>query len=128
MEILNATGRRKNAIARVNFKQGKGNITINKKDYKDYFSANHLFYNIEDPLNICDVVKDYDIIVNVSGGGIKGQAEAIRLGMARILCDINPEFRTRLKAKGYLKRDPRSVERKKPGLRKARKKEQYSKR
>jgi len=128
MEILNATGRRKDAIARVNFKAGKGNITINKKDYKDYFSVNHLFYNIEDPLQLCEIGKEYDISVNVSGGGIKGQAEAIRLGISRILCEINPEFRPRLKAKGYLKRDPRSVERKKPGLRKARKKEQYSKR
>jgi len=128
MEIIHGTGRRKDAIARVYLRKGKGKITINNKDWKEYVKVVHLLYNIEDPLQLCGVREDYDIKVNVKGGGIKGQAEAIRLGIARALCEINPEFRTTLKAKGYLKRDPRVVERKKSGLRKARKKEQYSKR
>ena len=124
----NSVGRRKAAIARVIMKKGDGKLIVNKKKFEDYFSVEHLFLQAVEPLAIVEGKKDYDIQVNVTGGGIKGQAEAIRLGIARALCEINPDFRPSLKEKGVLTRDSRVVERKKPGFKKARKKTQYSKR
>ncbi len=128
MEIINGLGRRKAAVARVYLRKGKGNILINDKDYKEYFPVNHIQGKIIEPLNIADVLKIYDIKVNVKGGGVKGQAEAVRLGISRALCKINEEFREPLKAAKLMSRDPRSVERKKYGKPKARKSFQFSKR
>jgi small subunit ribosomal protein S9 len=128
MEIINGLGRRKAAVARVYLRKGKGNILINHKDYKEYFPVNHIQGKIIEPLNIVDVLKIYDINVNVKGGGVKGQAEAVRLGISRALCKINEEFREPLKAAKLMSRDPRSVERKKYGKPKARKSFQFSKR
>jgi small subunit ribosomal protein S9 len=128
MEIINGLGRRKAAVARVYLRQGKGNIQINNKDYKEYFPVNHIQGKVIEPLNIVDVLKVYDIKVNVKGGGVKGQAEAVRLGISRALCKINEEFREPLKAAKLMSRDPRSVERKKYGKPKARKSFQFSKR
>jgi small subunit ribosomal protein S9 len=128
MDVINALGRRKTAVARVYLKNGNGNIEINKKDYKEYFPTAILQYVVVQPLQLTDNIGKYDIKVNLDGGGITGQAEALRLGISRALCEINPEFRPILKAKGLLRRDPRMVERKKPGQPKARKKFQFSKR
>ncbi|MCH2022141.1 MAG: 30S ribosomal protein S9 [Saprospiraceae bacterium] len=128
MEIINGLGRRKSAVARVYLRQGKGNILINNKDYKEYFPVNHIQGKVVEPLNIVDVLSNYDIKVNVKGGGVKGQAEAVRLGISRALCKINEEFREPLKAAKLMSRDPRSVERKKYGKPKARKSFQFSKR
>jgi small subunit ribosomal protein S9 len=128
MEIINALGRRKNAVARVFLREGNGNITVNKKDYKTYFPIPTLQYVINQPLEIAESAGKYDIIANIDGGGVTGQAEALKLAIARALCKINPEHRPPLKAKGLLKRDPRMVERKKPGQKKARKRFQFSKR
>lgn len=128
MEQIHTIGRRKNAVARLYVKPGKGEITINKKDYKEYFKTLKLHYILEQAPNTVDVRKDFDFNVNVRGGGVTGQAEAIRMAMARALCEINPESRPALKAGGMLIRDPRMVERKKPGQKKARKKFQFSKR
>jgi small subunit ribosomal protein S9 len=125
----NAVGRRKEAVTRVFLSKGEGKITINGKDYKDYFSLVYLQNQVEAPFKtVAEVADKFDIVVNAKGGGIKGQAEAIKLGIARVLLEVNPEFRPALKAAGLLKRDPRSVERKKPGLKKARKSFQFSKR
>lgn len=124
----NAVGRRKEAVARVFISKGTGNITVNGKDYKTYFSLVYLQNQIERPLKAIEATDKYDIKVNATGGGIKGQAEAIMLGIARALVDLNPEYRPALKAAGLLKRDPRSVERKKFGRKKARKSYQFSKR
>lgn len=123
-----AIGRRKAAVARVIMKKGDGKFIVNKKTFDVYFSVEHHFLQAIEPLAVIEGKKDYDIQVNVTGGGIKGQAEAVRLGIARALCVINPDFRPSLKEKGLLTRDSRVVERKKPGLKKARKKTQYSKR
>lgn len=128
MESIIAIGRRKDAIARVYLKRGSGKIIINGKEYKKYFPVNHMREAMEQPLRQIDAMGSYDITANVTGGGIKGQAEAVRLGIARALVTVNAENRKPLKAKGLLTRDARVVERKKAGLRKARKKEQYSKR
>jgi small subunit ribosomal protein S9 len=128
MEIINALGRRKNAVARVFLKEGSGKITVNKKDYKIYFPVPTLQYVINQPLEIAESAGKYDINANIDGGGVAGQAEALKLAIARALCKINPEHRPPLKAKGLLKRDPRMVERKKPGQKKARKRFQFSKR
>jgi small subunit ribosomal protein S9 len=128
MEIINGLGRRKAAVARVYVRQGEGNITVNGKDYKDFFPVVHIQGKIAEPLELVDVRNIYDIKVNVKGGGVKGQAEAVRLGIARALCKINEEFREPLKAQKLLMRDPRSVERKKYGRPKARKSFQFSKR
>ena len=128
MEIINAIGRRKASIARVYVAAGKGNITINGKDYKDYFPLKYIQFNLEHPLQITDDVKSYDIKVNVTGGGYKGQAEAIRLGITRALVKINEENKPLLKEFKYLTRDARVVERKKFGKPKARKSFQFSKR
>ncbi len=128
MEVINALGRRKNAVARVFIKEGSGKITVNKKDYKTYFSVPTLQYVVNQPLEIVESAGKYDITANIDGGGVSGQAEALKLAIARALCKINPEHRPPLKAKGLMKRDPRMVERKKPGQKKARKKFQFSKR
>ena len=128
MEMINAMGRRKAAVARVYVRQGSGNITINGKELKEYFPVVHIQNKVLAPLQEVEVSNIYDLKINVTGGGIKGQAEAIRLGISRALVEINGEFRTALKAKKYLKRDPRAVERKKYGQKKARKRFQFSKR
>ncbi len=128
MEVINALGRRKTAVARVYLQDGSGKITINNRDYKEYFPTAILHYVVEQGLQITENLDKYDIKVNLKGGGITGQAEAARLGIARALVKIDPEYRPALKAKGLMKRDPRMVERKKPGQPKARKKFQFSKR
>jgi small subunit ribosomal protein S9 len=123
-----ATGRRKAAIARVYLKSGKGQIVVNGKDYKEYFPVKHLINKIEEPFLATEMTGKYDVMVNVVGGGIKGQAEAITLGVSRALLKENAEWKPALKEKGLLTRDPRVVERKKPGKKKARKSSQFSKR
>ena len=128
MEVINTVGRRKTAVARVFFKEGTGVITVNNRDYKEYFPTSVLQYKVLQALEITENLNKYDIKVNLDGGGITGQAEALRLAISRALCELNPEFRPPLKAKGLLMRDPRMVERKKPGQKKARKKFQFSKR
>ena len=128
MEIVNTLGRRKAAIARIYVGDGNGKIIVNKKDYKEFFPISHLHKTIESPLQVVEAIDKYDIKVNVCGGGVKGQAEAVQLAIARALIEIDPESRPALKAKGLLHRDPRVVERKKPGQKKARKKFQFSKR
>lgn len=128
MEVVNALGRRKTAVARVYLKDGSGKITINNRDYKEYFPTAILHYVVEQALQLTDNLDKYDVKVNLKGGGYTGQAEALRLGIARALVKIDPEYRPTLKAKGLMKRDPRMVERKKPGQPKARKKFQFSKR
>lgn len=128
MEVINAIGRRKAAIARIFLSDGKGQITINKKDIKEYFPLDQLRYIIRQPLNLLEVADRYDIRVNLDGGGIKGQAEALRLAIARALVKIDPESKKELRANGFITRDPRVVERKKPGRPKARKRFQFSKR
>lgn len=129
MEMINATGRRKTAVARVYLKEGSGKIIVNGKDYKEYFPTLLLQHIVEQPfLEIEDIKGKYDIKVNMIGGGPKGQAEALRLGISRALVKINEEWRLPLKQKGYLTRDPRVVERKKYGRKKARKQFQFSKR
>lgn len=124
----NTIGRRKEAVARIYLSKGNGAVTVNDKDYKTYFALVYLQNQVEAPLKTIDALDKFDIKVNAAGGGIKGQAEAIKLGIARALCEVNPEFRPALKAAGMLKRDPRGVERKKPGKRKARRSFQFSKR
>lgn len=128
MEVVNAIGRRKAAIARVYVSEGKGNITINKKDLTEYFPSGILQYVVKQPLNLLDVAEKYDIKVNLDGGGFKGQAEALRLAIARALIKIDAESKPALRAAGFVTRDPREVERKKPGQPKARKRFQFSKR
>ena len=128
METVNALGRRKSSVARVLIKQGKGAILVNGKDYKDYFPVVHIQGKIVEPLQVTEIENTLDIQVNVKGGGVKGQAEAVRLGIARALCKINEEYRDSLKSNKLLRRDPRSVERKKYGKPKARKSFQFSKR
>jgi len=124
----NTIGRRKEAVARVYLSKGTGNVTVNDKDYKTYFALVYLQNQVEAPLKTIDALDKFDVKVNAAGGGIKGQAEAVKLGIARALCEVNAEFRPALKAAGLLTRDPRSVERKKPGKRKARRSFQFSKR
>ena len=128
MEVINALGRRKTAVARVYLKNGNGSITVNKRDYKEYFPTGILQYVVEQPFMLADNIGKYDVKINLDGGGINGQAEAARLAISRALCEIDPEYRPVLKAKGLMRRDPRMVERKKPGQPKARKKFQFSKR
>ena len=128
MSIVHKIGRRKTSVARVYVKPGSGVITINKKDSKDYFGTDVLVYKINQPFLLTETVGQYDVTVNVFGGGITGQAEAIRLGLSRAMCEINEEFRLLLKPHGLLTRDARMVERKKPGQKKARKRFQFSKR
>ncbi len=128
MEVINTSGRRKTAIARLYLKPGNGKITVNKKDYKEYFPTGILQYIVQQPFEITKSEGKYDINVNLNGGGIKGQAEAMRLAISKALVQLDAEHRPPLKAKGLLRRDPRMVERKKPGQPKARKKFQFSKR
>lgn len=128
METVNALGRRKAAVARVYLNDGKGNITINGRDFNEYFCDDTLKYIVLQPLNILNATDVYDINVNLDGGGIKGQAEALRLGIARALVKVDPENKKALKAQGMMTRDPREVERKKAGQPKARKRFQFSKR
>jgi len=128
MDVINKIGRRKTAVARIYVKDGNGKITVNKRDYKEYFPLATLQYVVKQPLDITESTDKYDIQVNLDGGGITGQAEALRLAISRALVEIDPEFRPMLKAKGLMRRDPRMVERKKFGQKKARKKFQFSKR
>ena len=124
----NGVGRRKEAVTRVFISKGDGKITVNDKDYKEYFSLVYLQNQVERPLKTVESEGKYDIKINAAGGGVKGQAEAAMLGISRVLVELNPEFRPALKAAGLLKRDPRSVERKKFGHKKARRSFQFSKR
>lgn len=128
MEIINTIGRRKAAVARIYMQQGEGKITVNKRDYTDYFTISTLQYKIQQPFMVTETTGQYDVKVNVDGGGITGQVEAIRLAISRALVQVDEEFKPRLRAEGLLTRDPRMVERKKPGQKKARKKFQFSKR
>ncbi len=128
MELVNTLGRRKTAVARIYLSEGKGNITVNKREFKEYFPSLTLQYIVLQPLNLIGVSENYDIKVNLDGGGPKGQAEALRLAISRALVEIDAEARKELKAAGFLTRDPREVERKKPGQPKARKRFQFSKR
>ncbi len=128
MEVINAIGRRKAAIARVYLSEGNGNITINEKDLKTYFPLDTLQYIVEQPFNVLEVVGKYNIKANLDGGGIKGQAEALRLAISRAFVKLDETNKPKLKAAGFMTRDPREVERKKPGRPKARKRFQFSKR
>jgi small subunit ribosomal protein S9 len=128
MEVVNALGRRKEAVARIYVAEGSGNITINKRELKDYFPQETLQYVVLQPLNLLNVAGQYDIKVNLDGGGFNGQAEALRLAIARALVKIDPESKSALRKAGFMTRDPREVERKKPGQPKARKRFQFSKR
>ncbi|HUZ59778.1 MAG TPA: 30S ribosomal protein S9 [Hanamia sp.] len=124
----NATGRRKEAVTRVFLTKGDGKISINGKEYKSYFPIVYLQNQVEAPLKAIASADKFDVTVNATGGGVKGQAEAVKLGIARALLLVNPEYRPTLKEAGLLTRDSRSVERKKPGKKKARKSFQFSKR
>ncbi len=128
MEQINAVGRRKAAVARVYLNEGSGKITINKRPLENYFPSSILQFIVKQPLNTVEAVEKYDIKVNLDGGGYKGQAEALRLAIARALIKVNPEDKSALRKAGFVTRDPRVVERKKPGQPKARKRFQFSKR
>ncbi|MBC2843620.1 30S ribosomal protein S9 [Winogradskyella flava] len=128
MEVIHKIGRRKTAVARVYVAKGKGKITVNKKDMAEYFTTAPLQYKVNQPLTMTNNDGNFDITVNVYGGGITGQAEAIRLALSRAMCELDAENRLVLKPEGLLTRDPRMVERKKFGQKKARKKFQFSKR
>ncbi|EZH74352.1 30S ribosomal protein S9 [Aquimarina atlantica] len=128
MEVIHKIGRRKTAVARVYLKDGSGKITVNKKDLNEYFSTATLQYKVNQPLTLTSNEDKYDVNVNVYGGGITGQAEAVRLAISRAVCELDEENRSILKPEGLLTRDPRMVERKKFGQKKARKKFQFSKR
>ncbi|RYD78284.1 MAG: 30S ribosomal protein S9 [Sphingobacteriales bacterium] len=124
----NAVGRRKEAVTRVFLSKGDGAITVNGKDYKTYFPLVYLQNQVEAPLKTVESAEKFNVVINATGGGVKGQAEAAKLGIARALIEVSSEYRPALKAAGLLKRDPRAVERKKPGRKKARKSFQFSKR
>jgi small subunit ribosomal protein S9 len=128
MEIIHKIGRRKTAVARIYLSEGSGNITVNKKEMSTYFPTGTLQYKVRQPLMLTENLENFDVKVNVYGGGITGQAEAIRLAISRAMCELNDENRGILKPEGLLTRDPRMVERKKFGQKKARKKFQFSKR
>jgi small subunit ribosomal protein S9 len=128
MSVINTLGRRKSSIARIYLKEGKGKISVNKRDYKDYFTTGVMQYKVNQPFELTDTLGKYDVVVNVNGGGNTGQVEAIRLAISRALVEINPDYKPLLKVEGLMTRDPRMVERKKPGQPKARKKFQFSKR
>jgi small subunit ribosomal protein S9 len=128
MEIINAIGRRKTAIARVYVKEGQGTITVNDRDFKEYFPTSILQFKVTEPFAVTSTEGKYDVKVLLDGGGIRGQAEALALGITRALVKINPEHKPLLKAKDLTTRDPRMVERKKFGQKKARKRFQFSKR
>lgn len=124
----NGLGRRKEAVTRVFLSKGEGKITVNDKDYKVYFPLVYLQNQVEAPLKAIEALDKFDVIINATGGGVKGQAEAAKLGIARALLEVNAEYRPTLKTAGFLTRDPRGVERKKPGRKKARRSYQFSKR
>jgi small subunit ribosomal protein S9 len=124
----NAVGRRKEAVTRVFLSKGEGKITVNGKDYKTYFPLVYLQNQVEAPLKVAEATDKFDILVNATGGGVKGQAEAAKLAISRALLEVSADYRPALKAAGLLKRDPRAVERKKPGRKKARRSFQFSKR
>ena len=128
MEYINAIGRRKSAVARVFVKEGTGNITINKRKLEEYFPSSILQFVVKQPLTLLDAVEKYDIKVNLNGGGFTGQSQALRLAIARALVKINAEDKAALRKEGFMTRDPREVERKKPGQPKARRRFQFSKR
>lgn len=128
MEIVHKIGRRKKSVARVYLSKGKGAYSINGKSLNDYFPTETLQYKVNQPFTLTETLSSFDVKVNVYGGGINGQAESVRLAIARALCEINEENRSVLKKEGLLTRDPRMVERKKFGQKKARKKFQFSKR
>jgi small subunit ribosomal protein S9 len=128
MAVINTSGRRKTAVARVYMTLGNGNITVNGRDYKEYFPTGTLQYVATQSLSVANALDKYDVKVNLTGGGITGQAEALRLAISKALCEVDQEIRPALKAQGLLRRDPRMVERKKPGQPKARKRFQFSKR
>jgi small subunit ribosomal protein S9 len=128
MEIINTLGRRKTAVARVYLKEGSGIITVNGREFTNYFPTPILQFKVTEPFEVTNNQGKYDVKVNLDGGGIRGQAEALAMAIARALCEVNAEFRPPLKAKGLLMRDPRMVERKKFGQKKARKRFQFSKR
>lgn len=128
METVNAVGRRKAAVARVILTEGNGTITIDRRPLEVYFPSSILQFIVKQPLSVLDVTEKYDINVHLDGGGYKGQAEALRLAIARALVKINPDDKATLRAHGFMTRDPRAVERKKPGQPKARRRFQFSKR
>ena len=128
MEVINTLGRRKTSVARVYLTKGKGKVTVNKRDYTEFFPVYVIQSKIQQPFELTDTVGQFDVKVNVSGGGINGQVEAISLGISRALVELNEENKTLLKEEGLMTRDPRMVERKKPGQPKARKKFQFWKR
>jgi small subunit ribosomal protein S9 len=128
MEPVIALGRRKTSVARVTLKDGSGKVVVNSKDYTEYFPGMVLQYKVNQAFSLTETAGKYDVTVNVDGGGITGQAEAVRLGICRALVEINPDFKPELKKHGLMTRDPRMVERKKPGQKKARKRFQFSKR
>jgi small subunit ribosomal protein S9 len=128
METIHKIGRRKTSVARIYMSEGNGDVTVNGKKVNEYFTTGPLLYKINQAFELTDTEKQYNLMVNVYGGGITGQAEAIRMAIARALCEVNAEHRAKLKPEGLLTRDPRMVERKKFGQKKARKKFQFSKR
>ena len=129
MEVINTLGRRKTAVARIYLKEGQGVITVNGREFKTYFPTPILQFKVTEPFEVTNTMGKYDVKVNLDGGGIRGQAEALALAISRALCEINnEEHRPPLKAKGLMMRDPRMVERKKYGQKKARKRFQFSKR
>ena len=128
MEVIHKIGRRKTSVARVYMSEGKGSIMVNKKSYSDFFDTAILQYKIQQPFSLTETKDKFDLSVTVKGGGINGQAEAIRLAISRALVEFNEEFKPILKSEGLMTRDPRMVERKKFGQKKARKKFQFSKR
>ena len=128
MDTIHTIGRRKSAVARIYMSKGKGNITVNNRESDKYFTTATLLYKLNQPFSLVKMEGKFDVKVNVNGGGITGQVEAIRLAISRALCQHDPENRSALKVEGLMSRDPRMVERKKPGQKKARKKFQFSKR
>jgi len=128
MEVINTLGRRKKSVARVYMQNGTGSVTVNGRDFKEYFPTMPLQYRVRQPFMITETEGKYDVNVNVHGGGITGQIEAIRLGVSRALVEVDAEWKAKLRAEGLMTRDPRMVERKKYGQPKARKKFQFSKR
>ena len=128
MEVINTSGRRKTSVARIYMTSGKGKITVNKKELKTYFPNDILQIIVNQPFATSEQTGKFDVKVNVNGGGLTGQAEAVRLAISKALCEVDVEFRPALKKEGFLTRDPRMVERKKPGQKKARKSFQFSKR
>lgn len=128
MEVINTSGRRKTSVARIYLKPGKGKITVNKRDISEYFTVPTLIGSVKQPFLVTEQVDKYDIVANVQGGGITGQAGAISLAIAKALVEIDAELKPALRANGLITRDPRMVERKKPGQKKARKRFQFSKR